>query len=123
MANFDCNTIVAAVNVMSLLFRGWFMKRILIVLGFAGISALGCQHQSTAETAPVVAKPLIKDCGPNAMPPIRDPSKLIENLRAKGLITDDMNQAQIDKTVADYITKRQKAFEKCHKPQPNTGKS
>ena len=101
------------------------MKSIFFVLGLAILSVQGCQHQSTAESAPiaVATKPLIKDCGPSGMPPIRDRSKLIENLRAKGVITDDMDQAQIDKTVADYITKRQKAFEKCHKPTPNTGKS
>ncbi|GGP51678.1 hypothetical protein [Shewanella saliphila] len=104
------------------------MKHILIMLGLLSLSLQGCQHQVTEaqaskQTAEVATKPIIKDCGPSAMPPIRDRSKLIVNLRAKGIITDDMDQAQIDKTVADYIAKRQKAFEKCHKPTPNTGKS
>ncbi|MCT8988227.1 hypothetical protein [Shewanella phaeophyticola] len=102
------------------------MKYILIMLGL--LSLLGCQHQVTEtqtdkQVAEVATKPIIKDCDPSGMPPIRDRSKLIANLRAKGIITDDMDQAQIDKTVADYIAKRQKAFEKCHKPTPNTGKS
>ncbi|MDD8060562.1 hypothetical protein [Shewanella metallivivens] len=104
------------------------MKHILIMLGLLSLSLQGCHHQVTdaqtdKHTEIVVTKPILKDCGPSAMPPIRDRSKLIENLRAKGIITDDMDQAQIDKTVADYIAKRQKAFEKCHKPTPNTGKS
>jgi hypothetical protein len=103
------------------------MKYIIVMLGLAFMTLQGCQNPSAAskidEQAVVVTKPLIKDCGPSAMPPLRDRTKLTENLRAKGLITAEMGQAQIDKVVADYITKRQKAFEKCHKPTPNTGKS
>jgi hypothetical protein len=105
------------------------MKYIIVMLGLVFMTLQGCQNQSAASKVDeqaatvVVTKPLIKDCGPSAMPPIRDRTKLTENLRKKGLITADMDQAQIDKIVADYITKRQKAFEKCHKPTPNTGKS
>jgi len=83
---------------------------------------LGCQSQPSESTADQQAsnqttiKPMLQ-CG--GMPPLRDRSKLTENLRTKGLISGDMDQAQIDKVVADYIAKRQKAFEKCHKPTPS----
>lgn len=101
------------------------MKPIMFLLVLAILSVQGCQHQSTEEPVvdKIATKPLVKDCGPSGMPPIRDRSKLIDNLRAKGVITDGMDQVQIDKTVADYITKRQQAFKKCPKPTPNTGKS
>jgi uncharacterized lipoprotein NlpE involved in copper resistance len=103
------------------------MKYIIVTLGLVFMTLQGCQNQSAASAdeqaaTVVVAKPLVKDCGPSGMPPLRDRTKLTENLRAQGLITADMDQAQIDKIVADYITKRQKAFEKCHKPTPNIGK-
>ncbi|MGX9462655.1 hypothetical protein ACWXWU_15690 [Shewanella sp. A14] len=102
------------------------MKYFLVILGLTFLILQGCQYQSAEpinQQPVIVTKPIIKDCGPSAMPPLRDRTKLIENLRAKGVITADMDQAQIDEIVADYITKRQKAFEKCHKPTPNTGKS
>ncbi|QDE29533.1 MULTISPECIES: hypothetical protein [Shewanella] len=104
------------------------MKNLIVMLGLAFMSLQGCQNQSAASKVDeqtdteVVTKPLLKDCGPSGMPPLRDRTKLTENLRAQGLITADMDQAQIDKIVADYIAKRQKAFEKCHKPTPNIGK-
>ena len=101
------------------------MKYIIVMLGLAFMTLQGCQNPSVASNVDeqaAVTKPLIKDCGPSAMPPLRDRTKLIENLRAKGLITADMDQVQVDKIVADYITKPQKAFEKCHKPTLNTGK-
>lgn len=100
------------------------MKYIIVMLGLSFMSLQGCQHQSVASKVDDQAgtKPLVKDCRPSAMPPLRDKTKLTENLRKQGLITADMSQAQIDKIVADYIVKRQKMFEKCHKPTPNIGK-
>ncbi|MCE9687893.1 hypothetical protein LZP73_17065 [Shewanella sp. AS16] len=61
------------------------------------------------DKAPIQIKP--GSCG--AMPPIRDTSKLKQNLIKKGVITKDMSEAEADAKVAEYIRQRQKAFESC----------
>ncbi|NMH66213.1 hypothetical protein [Shewanella salipaludis] len=61
------------------------------------------------DKAPIQIKP--GSCG--AMPPIRDTSKLKQNLIKKGVITEDMSEAEADAKVAEYIRQRQKAFESC----------
>lgn len=79
----------------------------------------GCQaneanQQAENMTSAEVSYPTTAGCG--AMPPIRDKSKVADNLRKQGLITASMNQQEIDQVVADYISKRQKPFAKCPKP-------
>ena len=87
----------------------------------------GCQSSSTQSKVDDTDKPvdiapkiLVKNCG--GISPIRDRTKLIDNLRISGVITADMDQQQIDKVVSEYIAKRQKAFQECHKPKSKPGK-
>ncbi|WP_445946880.1 hypothetical protein [Shewanella sp.] len=48
-------------------------------------------------------------------PPPKDTSKLIQNLREQGVITESMSTEQINAEVASYIYKRQQAFKNCNK--------
>lgn len=80
---------------------------------------LGCQasveNDSTSEASSKMAdKTSHNGCG--AIPPIRDKSKIADNLRKQGVITDDMDQQEVNQVVADYIRQRQKQFAKCPKP-------
>ncbi|UCX03095.1 hypothetical protein [Shewanella glacialimarina] len=84
-----------------------------IVLMF-GCHANEVNQQAENITSAKVSHPTTAVCG--AMPPIRDKSKIADNLRKQGLITASMNQQEIDQVVADYISKRQKQFAKCPKP-------
>jgi len=49
------------------------------------------------------------------MPPIKDRSKLKQNLQERGLIKEEMSLDEADRIVAEYISKRQQAFEHCPK--------
>ncbi|RTR37314.1 hypothetical protein EKG38_19105 [Shewanella canadensis] len=63
--------------------------------------------------APVNNQKQISPCG--AMPPIKDRSKLKQSLLERGLIKEEMSLDETDRVVAEYISKRQQAFEHCPK--------
>lgn len=50
-------------------------------------------------------------CG--STPPIQDRSKLKANLVKNGVITPEMSQVEADEKVAEFIRKKQQAFEHC----------
>ncbi|MGS0674167.1 hypothetical protein [Shewanella sp. 0m-4] len=51
----------------------------------------------------------------SSMSPIHDTSKLQANLKERGLITEQMTEAEAQEAVNEYIRKRQKAFKDCKK--------
>ena len=51
----------------------------------------------------------------SSMPPIHDTSKLKANLKERGLITEQMTEAEAEAAVIEYIRKRQQAFQDCKK--------
>ncbi|UJF22212.1 hypothetical protein [Shewanella sp. OMA3-2] len=95
------------------------MESTKIALVVSVVLMFGCQanedNQQTENTASAeVSHSTTAGCG--AMPPIRDKSKIADNLRKQGLITESMDPQEIDQVVAKYISKRQKKFAKCPKP-------
>ncbi|RTR27703.1 hypothetical protein [Shewanella atlantica] len=67
----------------------------------------------TLSEPPVNTLKQISPCG--AVPPIKDRSKLKQSLQERGLIKEDMSLDEADRVVAEYINKRQQAFEHCPK--------
>ncbi|ABZ74669.1 hypothetical protein Shal_0093 [Shewanella halifaxensis HAW-EB4] len=51
----------------------------------------------------------------SSTPPILDTTKLKANLKERGLITEQMTEAEAEQIVVEYIRKRQKAFQDCKK--------
>jgi len=70
-------------------------------------------NSATNNTPPVNNLKQISPCG--AVPPIRDRSKLKQSLQERGLIKEQMSLDEADRVVAEYINKRQQAFEHCPK--------
>ncbi|GIU25123.1 hypothetical protein L2719_10790 [Shewanella schlegeliana] len=51
----------------------------------------------------------------SSTPPIQDLTKLKASLKERGLITEQMTEAEAEQIVVDYIRQRQKAFQDCKK--------
>ncbi len=51
----------------------------------------------------------------SSTPPIHDTSQLKANLKERGLITEQMTDAEAELVTNEYIRKRQKAFQDCKK--------
>lgn len=82
--------------------------------------AIGGCHSSEQASQPVTESQtqtakVVKPLPCHAMPPIRDTTKLKQNLIKNGYITADMTPEQADAKVAEYIQMRQEAFKRCGK--------
>lgn len=87
----------------------------LISVGLLSGTLTACTStpDDTLSDAPVNNQKQISPCG--SMPPIKDRSKLKQSLLERGLIKEEMSLDEADRIVAEYISKRQQAFEHCPK--------
>lgn len=88
----------------------------IIFLSFVFVSACNSRSQEieqqsivTDSHSDVPRKPVL--CG--SMPPLQNTTKLKASLKERGLITEQMTEAEADKIVIEYIRQRQKAFQEC----------
>lgn len=80
------------------------------------LSLTACSSaQQEPNVEPVPRTKLIKPQPCNAMPPMRDTSKLEQSLRKRGIITPEMSADEAKAKVTEYINMRQKAFDACRK--------
>ncbi|ABV39035.1 hypothetical protein Ssed_4433 [Shewanella sediminis HAW-EB3] len=79
----------------------------------SGLDDRSSAANDTLSDAPANNLKQISPCG--AMPPIKDRSKLKQSLLERGLIKEEMSLDEADRIVAEYINKRQQAFEDCPK--------
>ncbi len=95
----------------------WVLSRlsslILLLLTFVLSACSATYTEADTEASPPTK--LIKPQPCHAMPPIQDTTKLEASLRARGIITSDMDEEQAKAKVAEYISKRRKAYDACRK--------
>jgi hypothetical protein len=71
--------------------------------------------EPTAGMTTIKGKKMTLVC--SAPPPIKDTTKLKQNLLQKGYINAQMTEQEADAKVAEYIYQRQQAFKNCNKGQ------
>ncbi len=88
-----------------------------IFLSFVFVSACNNRSQELEQSA--VADPHSdvprKHLLCSSTPPIKDTAKLKVNLKERGVITEQMTEAEAEEAVIEYIRKRQQAFQDCKK--------
>lgn len=90
-------------------------KTFVVVTFIACLLLIGCKTngEEQAPEQPVNKETLKTVPCKNAMPPIRDKSKLKEMLQASGKITPEMSEATQEQIVNDYIKQKRAAFKRC----------
>ncbi len=91
------------------------MERFSVVLILL-LSCVACAEKDTNEAVTPNKESVGLPFRCSGSPPVIDKSKIEKMLRNNGRITADMNQQQVEKTVNDFIQKKQNKYKDCKKP-------